>query len=351
MTKRMKLNVKDLAPNPYRDISNYPIDRAKVEALKASINETGFWDNVIARKPSYANYHEIAYGHHRLQALREIIEESGESITIEVPVKDLSDTLMLKIMANENMEAWSLGVLVIDETVKVTKKFLDDHPEEILTKDEMLTSSRQRAQTDGLTLYQHTREAFQIAEFLGKAWSEERVYNALTRLQATGQIPDERKPKKVKDPITGERVEKKRTKVDQKAVQSLSSDTTATAFVKAVDDADLTPAQQRKAAKEIIKSGNVGKAGVEAAVNIVKNPPSSTPKKIKKQLPTDFDQSMADLAGDIRKVNKGLDDLSKILTKHGDIVVDKLTAIQLTTSMKSMYLKAEKILKKANIIN
>ena len=95
----------------------------------------------------------------------------------------------------------------------------------------------------------------------------------------------------------------------------------------------------------------MGKAGIEAAARIVKNPPSSTPKKKVKKLPTDFDQNMADLAADIRRVNKGLDDLYRVLDEHGDIVVDKLVAMQLTTSMKSMYHKAEKILKASHQIN
>jgi hypothetical protein len=37
---------------------------------------------------------------------------------------------MIKIMANENMEEYKVGPGVIDETVKVAKKFLEEHPEE-----------------------------------------------------------------------------------------------------------------------------------------------------------------------------------------------------------------------------
>jgi len=38
---------------------------------------------------------------------------------------------MIKIMANENMEAWTALPRVIDETVRVTKQFLEQHPEEV----------------------------------------------------------------------------------------------------------------------------------------------------------------------------------------------------------------------------
>ena len=47
----MKVELKDIKPNPYRYINKgYPIDKAKVEKLRASIKRTGFWDNLVARK-------------------------------------------------------------------------------------------------------------------------------------------------------------------------------------------------------------------------------------------------------------------------------------------------------------
>ena len=44
----MKVRIKDLVSNPFRDIKNYPIDLKKVESLAKSITETGFWDNILA---------------------------------------------------------------------------------------------------------------------------------------------------------------------------------------------------------------------------------------------------------------------------------------------------------------
>ena len=46
----MKIKIKDLTPNPFRDSEHYPIDQEKVESLKRSINKTGFWDNILARE-------------------------------------------------------------------------------------------------------------------------------------------------------------------------------------------------------------------------------------------------------------------------------------------------------------
>ena len=46
----MKVQIKQLEPNPYRDMNNYPMDEAKVKSLIGSIQQTGFWDNILARK-------------------------------------------------------------------------------------------------------------------------------------------------------------------------------------------------------------------------------------------------------------------------------------------------------------
>ena len=188
----MRVAVANLVPNPYRKIEKYPIRREKVEKLKASIDDTGFWDNILARpKPGHSgtteslrgnlesdgdsdlDYEnmlvgpriqenddswymlmddcsvinvrllgqelafygqpivEIAYGHHRLTALRELgIEE------VDIPIKDLDDRTMIKIMANENMEDWETNTSVINETVLTVKEFLMiDHEKHVGTQE------------------------------------------------------------------------------------------------------------------------------------------------------------------------------------------------------------------------
>ena len=64
----MKVRLKDLNPNPFRDIKNYPISEEKVQSLVNSIHQIGFWDNILARKTN--GRIEIAYGHHRHLALQ-----------------------------------------------------------------------------------------------------------------------------------------------------------------------------------------------------------------------------------------------------------------------------------------
>jgi len=74
---------------------------------------------------------------------------------------------MIQIMANENMEEYRTGPAIIDETVRVAKKYLEEHPEE---------NSYQR----GDSKTRSGIEAFNIATFFG--WKEYRVYDSLDRL-------------------------------------------------------------------------------------------------------------------------------------------------------------------------
>ena len=109
----MKIALKDIKPNPFRRIKQYPINPEKVRVLRESIQTTGFWDNLLARKAN--GKMELAYGHHRLAALR---EEYPPSHQIDLPIRALSDEQMLKIMARDNMDEWGTSTQVILETVR-----------------------------------------------------------------------------------------------------------------------------------------------------------------------------------------------------------------------------------------
>jgi chemotaxis protein histidine kinase CheA len=99
-------------------MDRYPIRREKVEALKASIDSTTFWSNIVARpRPGHPGEFEIAYGHHRLVALRELYPPDHE---IGLIVRDLDDADMIRIMAAENMQEWSTDATVVLETVRAT---------------------------------------------------------------------------------------------------------------------------------------------------------------------------------------------------------------------------------------
>ena len=45
----MKIQLKNVRPNPFRHIDRYPIREEKIAALKKSISDTDFWENLVAR--------------------------------------------------------------------------------------------------------------------------------------------------------------------------------------------------------------------------------------------------------------------------------------------------------------
>lgn len=109
----MEFQLKDIKPNPFRHLERYPINRDKVAALKESMETTGFWDNLVARVID--GQPQIAYGHHRMVALKELY---GPDHKIPLIVRDLDNETMLKIMARENMEEWGANVAIEHETIR-----------------------------------------------------------------------------------------------------------------------------------------------------------------------------------------------------------------------------------------
>jgi hypothetical protein len=135
----LKIKLKQIRPNPFRRIERYPLVRSKVEALKASIQKTEFWDNLMVRRdPEKEGFYQSAFGEHRKAALLELY---GREHEIEASVRRLSDEAMLRIMALENMEEWGGSALVEIETVhSVVLAFAEGKIE--LPKPSKDTSSR-----------------------------------------------------------------------------------------------------------------------------------------------------------------------------------------------------------------
>ena len=158
----MKIALSELRPNPYRDLARYPIHREKIEALKASIRSTGFWDNILVRKAKDGAHYELAYGQHRFEALRELVGEKvlDADMQFELPVRKLDDAAMIQIMANENVEEYRVTAEVIDETVRVAREHIMQQ-----TKTPLAQIS-----------------ASDISQFLGGSWNEDRVGVSLQRL-------------------------------------------------------------------------------------------------------------------------------------------------------------------------
>lgn len=236
----MKAKIKDLHPNPYRNIDTYKLDEAKVNSLGQSINQTGFWDNLLAR--SVDGKIQIAYGHHRLEALRRAKDPDFE---VDIPVKNLDDATMIKIMANENMDNWSPTVAMTDETVRVARQFLIDHPEEI---DKM--GFRGSTEPPGKRI---------ISSFLGSGWNETKVGSSLERIKLVQE-----------------------EKVDQDVMDMFPTDGSARTYIETLKEEEKSgtpiPKEKQKAIVEsFVASGNKK----EVLKDVIKKEIHSEPKNEK----------------------------------------------------------------------
>lgn len=171
----MKLKLKDILPNPYRDLKLNPLDEEKITSLIDSINATGFWENVVVRKNTDGNY-ELAYGHNRLEAaIRADIEEA------DFIVKDFSEAEMIQVMDSENRETYGASPLTLIESVKAVVKALAKGTigpfavDPKVRKDTIRYAPSFVSGDVGLSSPQIPYTALHIAEFLGRTRVKERV--------------------------------------------------------------------------------------------------------------------------------------------------------------------------------
>jgi len=97
-----KVRLADLERNPFRDLKVHGLEPARIDRLKASIRETGFWANMQAREhPTHAGKFQIANGHHRVAAAIAVL---GKTYRQSVEIIECGDLEMLQRMAAENAE-------------------------------------------------------------------------------------------------------------------------------------------------------------------------------------------------------------------------------------------------------
>ena len=267
----MKINVKDLLPNPYRHMKRYPLDLEKVKRLKVSINETSFWDNILARPhPTKKGKYQIAYGHHRLIALREL-----KIVEVDIPVRELSDAIMVQIMANENLE-WNTSPAVINQTVLTAKEFLDKELAKYETWEEanvnksinvLFASNRQFQQCKQEGVGQTT-----ILKFLGGNWKQWMIQEALDTVK-----------------------QDKEGVIDRQAVEKIPTMEQAKKFKESVKRYNVPKEQQKKIATKIVKEG-IGKRDIAATVrkHRTNKPAKSEIQKLEKAYET-IDSEMGTL--------------------------------------------------------
>lgn len=181
------VELKIIEDNPFREKSAYVYDENKIDELAESMADTSYWENMLARKTK-AGVIQLAYGHHRLQALKKLVSEGMlryKIIKLNVrPEKELTDERMLKIFVQENKDTWG----EIPQNLCMSVLQLQAHLTGILDaskdKDEFLKRigdagalkiddrSFTRAKNQGVG-------ATMISQFLGDTWSRQTISDAL----------------------------------------------------------------------------------------------------------------------------------------------------------------------------
>ena len=263
----MKILVKDLKPNPYRKMKQYPINKEKIESLKISIEDTTFWDNLVAREKN--GVVEIAYGHHRLIALQELdIKE------IDIPIREINDAHMIKIMANENLDNWGTTPAVYTESVLVAKEYLDGELAKYESwgkaKKSYLINLLDRNLTEGK--FQDLKKSgvgqTTLLKFLGGNWKQHIIQDALNTLNLV-----------------------KKKKISKKSIDKMPTKSHSEQFKIAMKKYNI-PLDEQDGIASQIKKEEIGRGEIDEFVKdyaertgILKKKPKLTPKK-KKDTPT-----------------------------------------------------------------
>lgn len=183
----MKVKLKDIKDNPFRNSESYIYDQNKIAALAESIWDTSFWENLLGCKDADGQIY-LAYGHHRLQALKKLVKEGKteyEEIRINVrPATQLTRERMLKIFAQENKDDWGENPQNLCMTVLQLQAHLEGLVRASKDKDAFLKKvgdagalnvddrSFTRMKNNGVG-------ASIIAQFLGNTWSRQTIQDAL----------------------------------------------------------------------------------------------------------------------------------------------------------------------------
>lgn len=114
--------------NPCRLLKKYPFIPSKLEALQRSMEQDniGCWEGIIARATKDDRY-EIAFGHHRIQAAKNVGLKS-----IPLIIRPLDDREMIQFMGRENLDDYAASFAVLLETWEAAVAYVIEHSKESL---------------------------------------------------------------------------------------------------------------------------------------------------------------------------------------------------------------------------
>jgi len=258
----IKVKLDEIQDNPYRNPESYVYDSDKIAALAESIGDTSFWENLLARKTKEGII-QLAYGHHRLQALRRLVADGlldYEEIKLNIrPDTQLTNERMLKIFAQENKDDWGENPQNLCMTVLQLQAHLEGLVAASKDKDQFLKKvgdiGALKVDDRSFTrMKNHGVGASIIAQFLGDTWSRQTIQDALQ------VIENDEATFKLAQKLPSVTLANRFQKLVTKEVSGKGKDKTVTMFDEVT---------QQKVADKIVKE-NLTRAEVEEAVKLSK---------------------------------------------------------------------------------
>jgi ParB-like chromosome segregation protein Spo0J len=242
----MNIQINDIEPNPFRNLTKYPLSQEKVDALKVSIKENGFWGGILVRKnPEKKDKYQMAFGHHRYEALKQL----KAKLANDTIVYDLDDDDMLHRMFAENHETWGMRPSCVLENVESARNRLNDILSKYPTWEDIPPSLVNLPSFGGRHTYNDLKTKgvgrTTILKYLGNLYTEDQVRKALNVLKET---------------------EQQNSKLSIEAVKSLPSMSHVEHFRSAVKEYEIPLKTQTKIAEKITKEG-LGKREVADTVS------------------------------------------------------------------------------------
>lgn len=282
----MKVKLKDLHSNPFRNLKKYPVRRDRVDGMKRSILKTGYWKNILVRKLN--GKVEMAYGHHRKAAL---VELYGKDRAVDVILDTMNDARMLQRMANENERAAELEIDVADASIEAARKFLKANPKELakyLSGDDPQTKPAPKKSI----VKEIGRDP--IAAFLGGFWTPDRVRYVIERLLRYEKEKDD------KDYL------------EKDAVNKFGLAKHATSFQRAIHEVkDVPSAKQKRAAERIVEEEDFKRSRMKEIIEEEKTGVAKKPKPTSKKelLVIDMKECLVGASRNARSLNSDILDL------------------------------------------
>jgi len=194
----VKLKLRDIKPNPFRNLVRYPIPREKIDFFLRSYDRITFLENIVVRKSG--KEWQMAFGHARYAALSEMY---GPDKQFDFKAREFTDAQMIRCMADENVDMDSGRVQSFLESVRavvqayaagrITKK---EMPQPKIPRDQRFAPSFQVGVPLSGTAKQFPYNVQTLATFLGQVkangdanYKVEGAIDALA-LNEAGGFPD-----------------------------------------------------------------------------------------------------------------------------------------------------------------